>query len=286
MARTARSALAAGVVLALSWDAYAREPGASARALGVADAVHSIGFGTAGLYFNPATMSQIRQYAIDAGYGYDSTRGTHNAHVSIVDSQTNQDFGGGIGYTYFRSDRTPSEFQGHDVRAALCVRLGADSVSFGFGAGFRYLKVSGDLPSDRVSAPTLDLGALLGVSDRFFLGVAGQNLITFSSAHAPRLLGVGAGVSVSVVNVAASAVVDFESRPETVVSPSGGVEAVVFNAMALRAGFMWDRASEQKRVTGGLGYISQYVGVDVGYGHDVTDRDKWLVQSSIRVFLP
>ena len=281
-------ALLAATVLILvpGRSALGREAGASARALGLADAVQGLGFGTAGLYFNPAAMSQIRQYAIDAGYGYDATRGTHNAHVSVVDSQTNPDVGGGLGYTYFRSNREGHSFQGHDVRASLSARFGLESVSLAFGAGFRYLKVSGDLTQDKVSAPTLDLGALLGISDHFYLGVAGQNLITFSATHAPRLLGVGIGVSVSVVNIGGSAVVDFESKDHTIVSPSGGLEVVLANALALRSGFMWDRAMDQKRVTGGLGYISQYVGVDVGYGHDVSDRTRWVIQSSLRVFLP
>ncbi|MBM4394691.1 MAG: hypothetical protein FJ087_03260 [Deltaproteobacteria bacterium] len=266
--------------------AGAREPGASARALGVGDAVQAIGLGTAGLYFNPATLSQIQQYAIDAGYGYDHQRGVHNAHVSISDSQTNPEFAGGVGYTYFRSDRVAASFQGHDVRAALSAMFGSEAVSFGFGAGFRYLKVSGDLASDSVSAPTLDLGALLGVADKFWLGIAGQNLITFSSAHAPRTLGIGAGATVSIVNIGSGVVLDFETKDETLASPAGGIEVVVMNALAIRSGFTWDRGTGQKRMTGGLGYISQFVGVDLGYGHDVTNRDNWLLQSSIRVFLP
>jgi len=28
------------------------------------------------------------------------------------------------------------------------------------------------------------------------------------------------------------------------------------------------------------------VGVDVGYAHDVTDADNWVIESSVRVFLP
>lgn len=274
-------------VLGGGWaPAAAREPGAPARALGLGDGVQAIGLGTAGLYFNPAGMSQIQQYAIDAGYGFDGTRGVHDAHVSVVDSQTNPDFAGGVGYTYFRSDRAAGPFQGHDVRGALSAKFGSDLVTFAFGAGFRYLKVSGDLPADDVSAPTLDLGVLLGIQGRFWIGVAGQNLISFDSGHAPRVLGAGVGLTLSPVNVGASALIDFESLGHTVVSPGGGVEVVVANAVAIRAGFNWDRALDQKRATGGLGYISQYVGVDVGYGHDVTNRDNWMIQSSIRVFLP
>ena len=59
-------------IATLALPATAREDGAPARALGMGDAVRALGFGTSGLYYNPATMSQGVQYAIDAGYGYRS----------------------------------------------------------------------------------------------------------------------------------------------------------------------------------------------------------------------
>ena len=264
----------------------ARTPGASARALGIGDAVRAIGLGTAGLYFNPACMSQVRQYAIDTGYGYQGEEGVHNYHASVVDSQTNPEVAAGFGYTYSQSNRTGVQRKGHDIRVALSGGFGDEALRFAVGAGFRYLRVSGQKAP--VTMGSFDVGALLSVQGLFHVGVSGQNLVTRSTVHAPRLLGVGAAVSVSALQVSADVTVDFDSRPTTQASPAFGVEYVALGAVAIRAGFAWDRTAfpDQKRVTGGLGYVSQYVGVEVGYAHDVVHKENWLIESAVRVFLP
>ncbi len=248
--------------------------------------MRAVGLGTAGLYFNPACMSQIRQYVIDGGYGYQGGGKVHDFHVSVTDSQTNPEVAGGLAYTYSQSDLPGEGFKGHDLRVALSTAFGDEEVRFGFGAGFRYLKVSGQ--KDPVTMGSFDVGAALSVQGLFHLGVSGQNLVTRSAVHAPRLLGVGAAFTVSNLAIAGEATLDFDSRGRTQASPGFGVEYVAFGALALRAGFYWDRvaAPDQRRVSGGLGYISQYVGVDVGYAHDVRRAENWMIESSVRVFLP
>ena len=266
-----------------SGSASARDFGASARSLGVGDATQALGMGTAGLYFNPAAMSQITQYAIDAGYGFDDETATHNLHAAVTDSQTNSDFAGGASYTFFKSSRDGDAYEGHDIRAALSGKYGTGDFSIGFGATFRYLHVTGDNVS--INYPTLDAGVLVGIKETFFIGVAGQNLIKIAR-FAPRQLGLGLGFVWNPVNVGATVVLDFESKDKTMASPGGGVEFIAGGVVALRAGFLWDRAVDQKRVTGGLGYISQFIAVDIGYGHDVTNKDNWMLEASVRAFLP
>lgn len=264
----------------------ARTPGASSRALGMGDAVRAVGLGTAGLYFNPACLSQIRQYAIDTGYGYQGDGKVHDFHVSVSDSQTNPEVAAGFGYTFSQSNLDGARFKGHDIRAAVGTAFGDEALRVGFGAGFRYLKVTGQ--RDPVSMASLDVGAFLSVQGLFHLGVSGQNLVTRSAVHAPKLLGVGGALTVSSLTVAGETTLDFDSRDSTKASPGFGVEYVAFGALAVRAGFYWDRVAvpDQKRVSGGLGYVSQFVGVDVGYAHDVQRAGNWMIESSIRVFLP
>ena len=276
--------LPVALVLATA-TASARDFGASARSLGVGDATQALGMGTAGLYFNPAAICQITQYAIDAGYGFDDSSATHNLHTAVSDSQTNSDFAGGAAYTFFKSNRDGDSYTGHDIRTSLAGKYSTGDFSIGFGATFRYLHVTGDNVS--INYPTLDAGILVGIKDTFFVGVAGQNLIKIAR-FAPRQMGIGAGFVWNPVNIGASVVIDFESKDKVMVSPAGGVEFIAGGVVAIRAGFIWDRAlvEDQKRVTAGLGYISQYVGVDVGYGHDVTNKDNWLLEASIRAFLP
>lgn len=264
----------------------ARTPGATPRALGMGDAVRAVGFGTSGLYFNPACLSQIRQYALDTGYGFQGGGKVHNFHVSVSDSQTNPEVAAAFGYTYSQSNLAGTRFKGHDIRAAVSTAFGDEALRFGFGAGFRYLKVTGQWVP--VTMASFDVGAVLSVQRLFHVGVSGQNLVTRSAVHAPKTLGVGGALTVSGLTVAGETTLDFDSRESTKASPGFGVEWVALGAVAIRAGFYWDRVSEpdQKRVSGGLGYVSQYVGVDVGYAHDVQRAGNWMIESSVRVFLP
>lgn len=310
--------------LAARAELPSRQVGASARALGMGDAVYALGLGTAGLYFNPACMSQFQQYAIDAGYGYQGPSASHNLHVSFVDSQTNPEFAMGAGYTLAMSRRkvngNKEGFMIHDIRAGISTSVGTEGFQFSFGGTFRYLNMSGeDLsspysesiragrdPSDptvwnpgeldeferRKADPrdmaTFDLGILMNIQDLFYIGAVGQNLVTWSRHHAPRLLGIGIGFVWEMLDIGVGLEVDFDSRSKVQYNPSIGIEYVAGGVVPIRAGFAWDRVSypQQYRLGGGLGYISQYVGIDIGYAHDVAHSENWLIEASIRAFLP
>jgi opacity protein-like surface antigen len=288
------------------FQADAREDGAPARALGMGDAVRALGFGTAGLYVNPACMSQGLQNAIDVGYGYRSWEGRHNGHASFVDSKTNPSVAGGAGYSYVRGKWDDALTQFHDLRFGVSSGYRSTSFSFYGGLGFRYINIKRkDYKSSRndldVWKPTMDLGILFGISDLIFIGVTAQNLIkmpvtpTGSSTkkgapYAPRKVGIGVGLVYSILHFGVDVDIDLQSKSSATASPMAGLELTLAQSVAIRAGFQWDRVgdlkTDQKRITAGLGYISQYVGVDVGYGHDVSHSKNWVIESSIRVFLP
>ena len=121
------------ITVFMSFDAFARQDGAPARALGMSDAVRALGFGTAGLYFNPAAMSQAVQYAIDTGYGYRKLR--HNFHLSLVDSQTNPKLAA-MAYSYSRGRQDDSLTQTHDIRLALSSFIKGKNVFLPMVPGF------------------------------------------------------------------------------------------------------------------------------------------------------
>lgn len=276
--------LAMMAVLAFSTPALARDLGASTRALGMGDAVHSLGMGLTGLYFNPATLNQEARYEVSSGYGYTQAGRAHGVHVGILDSQTNEQLGGAVAYTYGWSRSNGRSLDIHDVRAALCTILGQESWHIAIGAGFRYLKMTDTNLS--VSGPTMDGGILLALQNLLFLGVSGQNLIPLSTTQAPRLLGIGLSTAPSIVRVGVDAVVDFESQDEVMVSPSAGVEVVIQNMLAVRTGFSWDRSLDQKRLGAGIGYMHTIFGLDVAYAHDLSHLSDWQVQGTLRFFIP
>jgi len=298
-----------------------RSPGAAVRALAMGDSIYALGLGTSSLYFNPACMSQFHQFAIDAGYGYQSPSAAHNLHISMVDSQTNPEFAMGTSYTFTKSsgkvNGVSEGFTIHDVRAGLSTAFGTEGFQFAFGSTFRYLNISGDdltspysesiragraedslsvtedAEHDRRKANpkdmyTFDVGILMTISDLFFIGAVGQNLVTRSRHHAPRILGLGVGLIWDMLDAGVGIEVDFDTRGSIQTSPSLGIEYVAGGIMAIRAGFKWDRVSypQQYRVSAGLGYISEMFGGDLGYAHDVAHSENWTIEASFRVFLP
>jgi len=259
----------------------------------MADAVFAVGLGTAGLYFNPATMGQIAQYAIDGGYGYYSNANAHDFHISLVDSQTNRWVAGGLSYTMTKSPKEGRRFQLHDVRVGTAVWIGDPAkVRFIFGSTFRYLKVSGDHVSgevEPVSMAAFDSGFVIDVHNFFHVGVAGQNLLSRSDVHAPKLLGTGIGFSAPRFDMGVSVLMNFSTRNHTTASPAIGLEYLVVDSVPIRAGFIWDRTRKDKdllRATVGLGYVSRLFGFDCSFSHDVRNKNEYIIQGSIRVFLP
>lgn len=317
----------------------ARTDGAPARALGMADAVRALGFGTSGLYFNPAAMSQVLQYAIDFGYGHrawdaNDSDGMHNGHVAFVDSQTNPELAGGASYTF--SGNTDLKTQIHDFRLAVSSSYRNDRFMAAYGVGYRYFNLQMEDPSLDRAQSELDVGFVFGFWDILYVGIAGQNLLQINKDeiaittdqrrflenpdgnervyfYAPRTLGFGVGVVYSILHLGVDVEVAMPEIPEggfgnsggdwktkAIVSPSVGLELTLGGAVALRAGYMYDRMGDglldpsrstgnfdtQHRVTFGMGYVSNWVGVDIGAGLDASRVDKWLIESSIRVFLP
>jgi len=271
----------------------ARDFGASTRALGMGDAVYAVGLGTAGLYFNPATMGQIIQYAIDAGYGYYAYNNVHDFHVSIVDSLSNRWVAGGVSYTMAKSLQEAKDFLLHDVRVGAAVGLGdPNEFKFFLGSTFRYLNVSGDLIPNEVepvSMAAFDAGIVMDIKKFFHIGLVGQNLLSRSKVHAPKLLGTGIGFSALRFDMGVSVLINFSTRHYTTASPAIGLEYLAVDSVPIRVGFIWDKSRKDKdlfRATVGLGYVSKLVGFDCSFSHDLRHKNEYIIQGSIRFFLP
>ena len=298
-------------VLVAPAASFARTDSPTARSLALGDAVRAIGMGTDGLYFNPGTIAQLTQYSVNFGYGYANWSQWHQAQVSFVDSQTNPWVMGGFGYSFGYANEA-GDTMTHDIRSNIGFRYASDKLVFGLGLTMRTMNVS----SDAYTAKSdwywdMDIGAVLGIMKVFYIGIVGQNLVQNAAQGsnaaqveirnttgygrrtwylAPRKLGVGIGISYSIFNMGIDCDVDFTSLGEATPSLMGGMEFVVANAVALRAGANWDRVghegNQEMRVSAGIGYVSKAVAVDVSYAHDVWDASGFYLQSTIRVFLP
>lgn len=291
---TALALLVAGPVAAPA-HAQAREDGATATALGVADTVRASAAGATALYFNPAGMSRLRQYAFEANYSFLNDLSGHAIGIAAVDSSTNQMLAMGVAYNYLIGTPGGVDRDGHNVRGGLSSGYATQDFGIYGGVGGRYTSLTrgrsdsatnGEI--DDVEFFTIDAGLLLTISDVFRLGVVGQNLIdTQSISEAPRLVAVGAAVQLDVFEIAFDTVFDLQTNPdEVLITYSVGAQLLLKEIVVLRLGFVADGVKDTNRIAAGASYVSQLIGVDLGFQRSIDRGDDTIVSLGLKVFLP
>ncbi|GMV39212.1 MAG: hypothetical protein AMXMBFR64_09280 [Myxococcales bacterium] len=281
---------------ALPAAAQLREAAAGMGALGKADSVRASGYANDGIYFNPAGLAQVMMYSIETGYTYQNEVAGHVFDVSIADSATNEYIAVGLAYSYFDTAQVPGftvpgtdSRVGHQLRAALASGYRAKDFSAFVGVGVRWINLT---LADRsaVDPVTMDAGILLVIKNLIRIGVTGHNLIEHPDERheVPRQIGTGVSVALSGFLAEFDAVVDFDTRSETMAQYSVGLEYDIAQMLPIRAGYMYSGVLDRHRIAVGVGYYSQIVGVDVGYLQDVSSADKSdaTVGLDLRIFLP
>ena len=279
--------------LLIAGPASAREEGANASSLGVADAVRSSAVGTTALYFNPAAMSQFMQYAVETGYQFVSPLDGHVFTASVVDSATNQGLAAGFSYSYITGHEFDTDLDrtGHMVRGGLATGWRGRNIALHAGIGLRYLDLS--IGEDTTaSGLTLDAGALMVLGDMFRVGVVGDNLIAADLTETPRRLGIGTSLLYHSLLVSFDAVLDFETLTDeagdavTEAQYNTGLEFAVGGQVPLRVGYQYDKIVERQSITGGIGYVSRVVAVDFGFSQNLDNKDDNIFSLNVRVFVP
>lgn len=266
---------------------HAREEGASASALGVADAVRSTAVGASALFFNPAAMHQMLQYAIESGYQYHSPTAGHIFNASIVDSATNQMLAMGLAYSYVTGEEQSTSLTrtGHMLRVGLATGYRTREFSIHAGVGVRYLSLTID---DDASAEgfTLDTGILFTLNNMFRLAVVGHNLIETELSETPRRLGVGGSVLWRRFLVSFDSVLDFETLEDTEAQYNVGMEYSIGGRVPLRVGYQNDKIRGTQAITGGIGYVSRVVAMDFGFKQNLDDKRDNIFSLNVRAFIP
>lgn len=295
-----RLVAALGIMVALTLvpstsSAQTREDGAPAMSLGVGDSVRASAVGTSALFFNPAGMPRLKQYAIEAGYSFLNALGGHSFGVSMVDSATNDGLAMGFQYNYVLGKRDGKDRDGHNIRGGLATGYATKDFAIYGGLGVRYTNLvvgAGDNGEngqvDDIEFFTMDAGLVLTISDMFRLGVVGQNLIdTKSLRDAPRTIGVGAALQVESFELGIDANLDIATDPEAVlVSWHFGAQYVIENLVAVRLGFVFDQGRNDKRIAAGASYVGKLIGVDLGFQQSLDNGDDTIFSLGVRVLLP
>src|SRR5579872_6026413 len=88
--RPRRIALVVSLLCGAATTARAQNDLVGVRALGAGEAMRAIATGAEGPLLNPAGMSLIKQYVIEAQYGFTVEPLQHAVNVSVVDSVTSR----------------------------------------------------------------------------------------------------------------------------------------------------------------------------------------------------
>ena len=271
-----------------------RDDGAPASSLGSADAVTGNATGTSALYFNPAGMSRLQQYAIESGYNFRSALEGHTFTAAAVDSKTNGNIAMGMGYAYVSSILSGEDRDGNVIRGALSTGYRTKEFSIFAGVGGKYsaLTRGGEDTEVVVGSPdveffTVDAGLMAEFAGVFTLGLVGRNLIDSKNlVEAPRAIGVGVGGQFKEFSISADLNVDIQSEEEAVLSYGVGAQILIQSAVVLRFGYNGGGLTKTNYISGGLSYVSKAMGADLAFRQSVDGDSETSFSLGVKVFLP
>jgi hypothetical protein len=239
--------------------------------------------GGGAIMLNPSGMSLARSYVVEGSYQFLSREQGHLGHVSVVDSTSAFNLGGGLYYTYGSAspDVAPSSHR-HEAGAALSFPFG-DKVAV--GATLRYVRAERDAGPDPVVDPelktsgfTFDVGLSIRPVPMFTLGLVGYGLRDLDDAQVPRAFGGGiALVPIAELVVAVDGVYDArtsESAPGKSLSVFGGAEYTLESRFAFRLGGGRGGPRERTFATAGVSLLSGAGALDLAFRTDLSGDDK------------
>lgn len=293
--RPVLAALAAGLLLAPAVTvADTIDDQLGPRALALGDSMRGDSRGALSITLNPSGLPGNEELVFEGSYGYRFTDGASSVTVSGCDST-----GKVPGCFYYRYLGASPEFGGaefkrraHDGGASLALRL---SERLFVGTNIKFFDYNSNVADEGdTSGVTFDAGITLNLMRQLRVGAVSNHLFGSSSPQYPRTLGVGVVVSpLPTLNIAVDAVWRLQ-RPdgESTGRYGGGVEWFLSSTdrqsgYPLRAGAVHDVKTGGTYLSGGLGFMSTKVGVDIGVRRQIAgDGSETVLQASLRVYGP
>ncbi len=270
----------------------------TARSRGMAGTGRSFASAGAATLLNPAAIATSRMYVLGTSYTFarvkDANGQEQDAHVLGVewtDSTPNKlNLSMGVLYDYLLGDG----LEGHNVHMALAYSFQGPEFGVHLGAAGHYGQGWPVSPSTDKDLWSGDFGLAFNFRNQLMLGVVGYNLASTLSDTTPR--GVGGGISwwtgplVLAFDTSASFdTVDQTGDPvEAIVTYMGGVQYMLVPEVVARVGGRYEQGQDSPlSLAGGISVLAgSVVSVDVGYQHNISDPENFMVGVTLDIFNP
>lgn len=264
------------------------------REIAVGESRRAEAVGSLSTRLNPAGLSLSRQLVFEGSYGFRPGDDASVVGVSACDSTV--PFPGCFYYNYFTAEPSiggeTSRRRFHEFGMSASRAISPQLV---LGLGARYFDYESELETETdASGMAFDLGVLFRASDVLNLAAVGHNLYAPDSEQYPRAIGTGLAMRPGggAFALSADALWHLETAEGRGTGRYGGGIEYFFtggdrqNGYPLRAGGIYDHGLESAYLTGGVGFATAKVGLDVGARKQVDGGDELMVVAALRVFGP
>lgn len=265
----------------------------SPRSVGMGESLRAAATGALAPLLNPAGVALTKSYVFEGFYGFRPEDKSHVEAVSLCDSVTTS-VAACLSYDHLSA--SPEYVLGTGDRSshrfALTTAVPISDAIF-LGITQKYVIYSETMMLSPVvevekKGYLVDAGLTVKLMDTLNLGVAGYNLIGADDAAYARALGGGLAWNILPTLLAA-----FDARYNFVTDTTrlgGGMELFWKSSeeagVPLRFGYVCDSLGNVSALTGGLGFVSSRVGIDLSLRKAVANGDELMMQASLRLFFP
>ncbi len=290
--------LACSLVAALSSSANAEADSLTdnlgPRELALGESMRAAAIGSLATVLNPAGLALNRQLVFEASYGYRTVDNASIASVSACDSTTPV---AGCFYYHYLSAQPEvtgmdSERRFHDG-GFTAARAISPQVLVGTNTHF-FDYDSTVMGEEDVRGYAVDVGMIFSPSPNLSLASVGYNVIGTEAAQYPR--GVAGGMILRPTQGALGLSLDAlwnldAEKGERSGRYGGGLEYFMGSGQGagypLRAGGVYDAATDESFVTFGLGFANAKMGFDIGGRRQVSgDEKELIIQAGLRLVGP
>ena len=281
--RLAYSLVAALMMIGFPLTASAQTEMTGVRAMGMGEAFTASATGTGALFHNPAGISSVMMYSMEAAYVHDLSTGVNVLHASVTDGKSNPWLGGGTGYSFSTSsdEAELGGFTGHDFYGALSFPAVPGWLII--GATVHYLDYT-RFDEDVASGVTLDTGILASLGDSIGFGANVRNLIEVEGANRPIEAKFGLSYHNYMFQIGVDTFVHFGEEDPTV-SYAAGAELMIGGMVPVRVGYLNNKYTSHSSISAGAGYRSQAFGGDLFFRQDLTVGDERMLGLAFNLYL-